>query len=113
MACAIVSKKLNIKVAHIESGIRSYDMSMPEEINRIVTDSITDYHFTTSETANKNLKKLGLVKKIFFVGNTMIDSYKNIQKFKKPKIWDDAGLTKKNMWLLLYIDHRMLMMAKN
>src|SRR5690606_37872455 len=52
MACSIVAKKLNIKVAHVEAGIRSGDMSMPEEINRIVTDSITDYFFTTSEVAN-------------------------------------------------------------
>src|ERR1700740_369653 len=55
MACAIVAKKLNIRVAHVEAGIRSGDMSMPEEINRIVTDSITDYFFTTSHFANENL----------------------------------------------------------
>ena len=59
MACAITAKKMNIKVAHIEAGIRSNDMSMPEEINRMVTDSITDYFFTTSRIANKNLDKLG------------------------------------------------------
>jgi len=60
MACAIVAKKMLVPVAHIEGGIRSGDMAMPEEINRIVTDSITDYFFTTSETANNNLRKSGV-----------------------------------------------------
>ena len=89
MACSIVAKKLNIKVAHVEAGIRSYDMSMPEEINRMVTDSITDYFFTTSEVANKNLKKAGIPKKrIFFVGNTMIDTLlKQRPRFVQPPIW--------------------------
>ena len=58
MACAIAAKKMLVKVAHIEGGIRSGDMTMPEEINRIVTDSITDYFFTTSETANANLEEM-------------------------------------------------------
>ena len=62
MACAIVAKKQNIKVAHVEAGIRSGDRSMPEEINRMVTDSITDYFFTTSETASENLLKCGFEK---------------------------------------------------
>ena len=55
MACSIVAKKLNTKVCHVEAGIRSWDLSMPEEINRMVTDSLADYMFTTSEIANKNL----------------------------------------------------------
>ncbi|MFY8171177.1 MAG: UDP-N-acetyl glucosamine 2-epimerase, partial [Sphingobacteriaceae bacterium] len=73
MACAIAAKKLNIDVAHVEAGIRSGDRSMPEEINRMVTDSITDYFFTTSEVANTNLKNAGVAdSSVFFVGNTMI-----------------------------------------
>ena len=60
MACAIAAKKLLVPVAHVEGGIRSGDMTMPEEINRIVTDSITDYFFTTSETANDNLRRNGV-----------------------------------------------------
>ena len=60
MACAIAAKKLNIDVAHVEAGIRSGDRSMPEGINRMVTDSITDYFFTTSEVANTNLKNAGV-----------------------------------------------------
>jgi len=94
MACAIVAKKMNIKVAHVEGGIRSGDLSMPEEINRLVTDSITDYFFTTSEIANENLRKSGVVDdKIYFVGNTMIDTLlANKSRFVKPEIWDEANL---------------------
>ena len=60
MACSIAAKKLQIKVAHIEAGLRFFDLAMPEEINRILTDSITDYFFTTSELANKHLKKAAI-----------------------------------------------------
>ena len=97
MACAIVSKKMNIKVAHIEAGIRSGDMSMPGEINRIVTDSISDFYFTTSDFANQNLLKSGVSRDcIFFVGNTMIDTLlKNKSRFKKPEVWNKVGLKEK------------------
>lgn len=102
MACSIVAKKLNIKVAHVEAGIRSHDLSMPEEINRMVTDSISDYFFTTSETANNNLLKAGISEKcIFFVGNTMIDSLlANIERLQKPQIWDQFGLNEKSYIVL-------------
>ncbi len=102
LACSIVAKKFNIKIAHVEAGIRSFDLSMPEEINRIVTDSITDYFFTTSEFANKNLIKSGIEKEnIFFVGNTMIDTLNNnIKKFKKPLIFDKIKLSKKQYLIL-------------
>ena len=95
MACSIAAKKLNnIKVAHVEGGIRSGDLTMPEEINRMVTDSITDYFFTTSETANENLRKSGVREnQIFFVGNTMIDTLlKNQSNFVKPPVWDELNL---------------------
>jgi len=62
MACSIVAKKMNIRVAHVEGGIRSGDSTMPEEINRMVTDSISDFFFTTSEIANENLKNEGIAK---------------------------------------------------
>lgn len=90
MACAIVSKKLNIKVAHVEAGIRSFDRTMPEEINRIVTDSISDYFFTTSIFANDNLlKENASVDNIFFVGNTMIDCLKfNLSNLRCPEFFD-------------------------
>lgn len=94
MACTIVAKKLNTKVAHVEGGIRSFDMAMPEEINRIVTDSLADYFFTTSEVANQNLKKSGVADdNIFFVGNTMIDTLlTQLPKTKKPTGWTEWGL---------------------
>jgi UDP-N-acetylglucosamine 2-epimerase (non-hydrolysing) len=86
LACSIAAKKLVIDVAHVEGGIRSGDLSMPEEINRMVTDSITDHFFTTSEIANENLRKLGFPEsRIHFVGNTMIDTLMaNMEKFRKP-----------------------------
>ncbi len=94
MACTIVAKKLNTKVAHVEGGIRSFDMTMPEEINRIVTDSLADYFFTTSTVANENLRKTGVKEsQLFFVGNTMIDSLiSNLTKIRKPQIWDEQKL---------------------
>ena len=95
IACAMAAKKLNnIKVAHVEAGIRSGDWTMPEEINRVLTDAITDYFFTTSETANENLRKSGVgEERIFMVGNTMIDTLlKNIPKFRQPVIWNELGL---------------------
>lgn len=94
MACSIVAKKLLVKVAHVEAGIRSFDLSMPEEINRMVTDSITDYFFTTSEIANSNLKKYGAGdEQIFFVGNVMIDTLlKNLSRLKQPGVWNEIGL---------------------
>ena len=98
MACSIAAKKLNIKVAHVEAGIRSFDLTMPEEINRMVTDSITDYFFTTSENANANLLKSGVKdEQIFFVGNTMIDTLlKNRPRFQKPAVSDEIGLQQGN-----------------
>lgn len=102
MACAIVAKKLHIKVAHVEAGIRSGDMTMPEEINRIVTDSISDYFFTTSTWAGDNLLKYGAdASKIHFVGNVMIDTlYQNIDSIKKPTFWDEYQLEQGNYIIL-------------
>lgn len=94
MACAITAQKLHIKVAHVEGGIRSGDWTMPEEINRLVTDSITNYFFTTSHTANENLRNSGVDDdRIHFVGNTMIDTLlKNKSRFIQPKVWEEHGL---------------------
>ena len=102
MACAIVAKKLWLKVVHVEAGIRSGDLTMPEEINRMVTDSITDYFFTTSEYANDNLKKLGVEDaRIFFVGNVMIDTLKkNESRFFKPPIWNELALSPKRYFVM-------------
>lgn len=102
MACSIVAKKLDTKVAHVEAGIRSWDISMPEEINRMVTDSITDYYFTTSEIANKNLRASGAKdNQIFFVGNVMIDTLlANMERFKKPDLFEKLGLKEKEYIVL-------------
>jgi UDP-N-acetylglucosamine 2-epimerase (non-hydrolysing) len=102
MACAIVAKKMNVKVAHVEAGIRSGDMTMPEEINRMVTDSITDYFFTTSTSASDNLWKQNLnPANIHFVGNVMIDTlYQNLNRISAPDFWNDEGLATKNYVIL-------------
>jgi len=96
MACSITAKKLNIQVAHVEAGIRSGDLTMPEEINRMLTDAITDIFFTTSELANNNLRQAGIPdSRIHFVGNTMIDTLlKQRPNFKAPPVWDALGLAK-------------------
>jgi len=102
MACAIVAKKRHIKVTHVEAGIRSGDMTMPEEINRIVTDSITDYFFTTSTTASENLLKYGAnPNDIHFVGNVMIDTlHQNLNRISAPVFWDEFGLATGNYIVL-------------
>ena len=75
LACSVVAKKMGIEVAHVEAGLRSFDLSMPEEINRMVTDSISDYFFVTERAGVENLKKEGKPEeRIFFVGHVMIDN---------------------------------------
>ena len=75
MAATIVAAKLCVPVAHVEAGLRSFDRTMPEEINRLVTDALSDYCFTTSPEAGENLRREGVAaEKIFFVGNVMIDT---------------------------------------
>ena len=125
MACSIVAKKLNTKVCHVEAGIRSWDLTMPEEINRMVTDALADYMFTTSEVANKNLVLQGACleakgerlqargeelpalaeeqyafqrkpQRVWYVGNVMIDTLlANRSRFRKPEVYDTLGLEEK------------------
>ena len=120
MACSIVAKKLHTKVCHVEAGIRSWDLSMPEEINRMVTDSLADYMFTTSEIANKNLLMAGatlvnspspmancplptlqeeqyafqrISQRVWYVGNVMIDTLlANRSRFRRPAVFDELQL---------------------
>ena len=94
MACAIAAQKLCIPVAHVEGGIRSGDWTMPEEINRMVTDAITNWFFTTSAFANENLRRAGVAEeRIFFVGNTMIDTLlANLDRLQPPGFWVELGL---------------------
>lgn len=80
LACALTAAKLQIPVAHVESGLRSFDRRMPEEINRILTDHIADLLFTTEPSGNENLAKEGIDSgKVFYVGNSMIDSLRQHQ----------------------------------
>lgn len=118
MACSIVAKKMNTRVAHVEAGIRSWDLTMPEEINRMVTDSLADYLFTTTNVADRNLLRQGAIRiddaqctmhgdelaedkyayercpqKVWRVGNVMIDTLlKNMPRLKKPVVYDELGL---------------------
>jgi UDP-N-acetylglucosamine 2-epimerase (non-hydrolysing) len=102
MACSIAAQKMGIKVAHVEGGIRSGDWTMPEEINRMVTDAISNWFFTTSETANSNLRKSGVSEdRIFFVGNTMIDTLlANWDRLQRPAFWEAFGLAPGNYFVL-------------
>ncbi|MFH1897587.1 MAG: UDP-N-acetylglucosamine 2-epimerase (non-hydrolyzing) [Candidatus Desantisbacteria bacterium] len=102
IACALVSVKLNIPVAHVEAGLRSFDRSMPEEINRILTDAISDYLFVTECAGMENLLNEGIPeKKMFFVGNVMIDT---LLKYKKQAenagILNNLGVEDRNYCLL-------------
>ena len=102
IACAIVCAKLGVKVAHVEAGLRSRDRSMPEEINRILTDAISDLLLTTSPDADENLKAEGVAAdKIKFVGNVMIDSvFFNLEKSEESKIRADLDLEAKDYAVL-------------
>jgi len=102
LAGALAAVKLYIPVAHVEAGLRSFDREMPEEINRILTDAISDYLFITEESANKNLRREGILKeKIFFVGNVMIDTLKKFKiKSEKLKTSEKLGLKKHEYALL-------------
>ncbi len=94
IACSLVAVKLGIKVAHIEAGLRSFDRTMPEEINRLLTDQIADYLFVTEKSGIENLKNEGIKdEKIFFVGNTMIDSLVNyLPKIERSTIIEELNL---------------------
>jgi UDP-N-acetylglucosamine 2-epimerase (non-hydrolysing) len=94
MACAITAKKMHIKVAHLEAGLRSFDMTMPEEINRLVTDSIVDIFWTPSVDGNENLARAGIdSQQITLVGNIMIDSLEMMRsKIEKIDMRYELGL---------------------
>ena len=96
IACALVSSKMNIPVAHVEAGLRSFDMEMPEEINRILTDRISNLLFTPSLDANQNLINEGVNENsIKLVGNIMIDSLlNNIERSKRSRIHNELNIVK-------------------
>src|SRR6266478_8681898 len=95
LACALVCVKLGMKVAHVEAGLRSRDRTMPEEINRLLTDQIADLLFTPSADADANLLAEGIPKeRIRFVGNIMIDSLqRNLERARQSKVREQFGLT--------------------
>jgi UDP-N-acetylglucosamine 2-epimerase (non-hydrolysing) len=101
-SAAFVAQKFGLKIAHIESGLRSYDRTMPEEINRLLTDVITDYYFVTEQSGYDNLITEGKSKdQIFFVGNTMIDTLYAFKKnISNSSIMDDLGIKTKQFCLV-------------
>lgn len=102
VACSLTAKKLQIKVAHVEAGLRSFDRSMPEEINRILTDSISDFLFVTEKSGLINLRNQGIEeKKIFFVGNCMIDSLVMLLPLINSSDVLDKLKLKKNEFILI------------
>ncbi len=102
IACSLTAKKLHIKVIHVEAGLRSFDMEMPEEVNRILTDRISDYLFVTEQSGLDNLKNEGVSdSKVFFVGNVMIDSLIHyLPKSDKSKIHSELRVDKGNYVLI-------------
>jgi len=102
LACALVTKKLNIPLAHVEAGLRSGDRNMPEELNRILTDSISDYLFVTEQSGIDNLRKEGVPDdKVFFAGNVMIDSLYNYkEKASQLNLIYELGIRSKEYVLM-------------
>src|SRR4051812_20921752 len=94
LACSLVAKKMHVRVAHVEAGLRSFDNEMPEEINRLMTDAIADFLFVPEESGMNNLQKEGIdARRTFFVGNIMIDSLiNNASQIASSKILEEFGL---------------------
>jgi UDP-N-acetylglucosamine 2-epimerase (non-hydrolysing) len=103
LAGALAATKLGIKVGHVEAGLRSFDRNMPEEINRVLTDHVSDYLFAPTEMAKQNLQKEGITEnKIFVTGNTIVDAvYRNSEiAKKKTKIFENSWLKKGEYFLI-------------
>lgn len=103
LAGALAASKLHIKVGHVEAGLRSYDRTMPEEINRVVADHISDYLFAPTENSRENLRKEGIAEeKIHVTGNTIVDSvYQNLEiARRKVNVLADLGLKPKEYFLV-------------
>ncbi len=110
MSCAIVAKKQGVKVAHLVAGTRSFDLNMPKEINRMISDGLSDYLFTASITANRNLNQTGTEEAhVYHVGNILIDNIRyHCKRFIKPIWFDTLNITNKN-YLLLTLNRRVLL----
>lgn len=110
MACTIVAKKQGVKVAHIVAGTRSFDMNMPKEVNRMITDGLSDYLFTAGMVANRNLNQTGAeTEHVYLVGNILIDTLRyNHNRFIKPVTFNILGLKEKEYILLTINRHALL-----
>ncbi|NCC11170.1 MAG: UDP-N-acetyl glucosamine 2-epimerase [Bacteroidia bacterium] len=110
MSCAIVAKKLGVRVAHLVAGTRSFDMNMPKEVNRMITDGLSDYLFTAGMVANRNLNQTGTEdKNIYYVGNILIDSIRyNRNRLLKPVWFPVLGLKEKE-YILFTLNRRALL----
>jgi UDP-N-acetylglucosamine 2-epimerase (non-hydrolysing) len=113
MSCAIVAKKMGIKVAHLVAGTRSFDMSMPKEVNRMITDGLSDYLFTAGAIANRNLNQSGREdENVYYVGNILIDTIRNNRhRLLKPLWFSTMGLKEKS-YILLTLNRRKLLSQK-
>ena len=113
MSCAIVAKKQGIKVAHLVAGTRSFDMKMPKEVNRMITDGLSDYLFTAGMVANRNLNQTGTESEnVYYVGNILIDAIRyNRNRLLKPIWFSVLGLQEGN-YLLLTLNRRVLLNNK-
>jgi UDP-N-acetylglucosamine 2-epimerase (non-hydrolysing) len=101
LAAGLAAKMLNIDLAHVESGLRSHDMKMPEEVNRILTDHITKYYFVTEQSGVDNLKEIGIIEHVYLVGNTMIDTQKKyLQQSLDTKYNEKLGVRNKEYILI-------------
>lgn len=98
LACALTATKMGIRVAHVEAGLRSFDRTMPEEINRVLTDHLSDMLFTTEPSGNVNLRREGIPpERIRFVGNVMIDSLvRLLERARRRSILEELGLRQRN-----------------
>ena len=101
LSASLACRKLNIEIAHVESGLRSGDLSMPEEVNRILTDNMSAYFFVTEQAGVYNLKKEGITENVFLVGNTMIDTQKkHLNKALNTKYNEKIGVKKEDYILI-------------
>jgi UDP-N-acetylglucosamine 2-epimerase (non-hydrolysing) len=101
LAAGLSAKTLNIDLAHVESGLRSGDMLMPEEVNRVLTDHITKYYFVTEQSGIDNLKEIGVTENVYLVGNTMIDTQKKyLQQALDTKYYETLGVKSKEYVLI-------------
>lgn len=110
MSCAIVAKKQGIKVAHLVAGTRSFDMNMPKEVNRMITDGLSDYLFTAGMVANRNLNQTGTeTENVHYVGNILMDTLRyNRNRFIKPVLFSVLGL-KEQEYILLTVNRHLLL----